>query len=62
MIPQEIREKRNKICSECKKRDFIARVFDMHIDWVNCPYNCENDFEHIAIEMEREERHGEVKQ
>ena len=45
-IPQEVRDKHNEVCEKCKTRELYAKYTDMHFDWLDCPYDCENDFEH----------------
>lgn len=46
-IPQTERDRRNKVCAKCGERKYIAKKFDMHFDWLDCPYDCENDLEHL---------------
>lgn len=48
MIPDEIREEHYKICAKCPERKFYAKRFDMHFDWLDCWYDCPNDYEHWA--------------
>ena len=45
-IPQEVRDKHGEVCKKCKVRKQIARMVDAHFDWLDCPYDCENDYEH----------------
>ena len=45
-IPQEVRDKHNEVCEKCKARELYAKYIDMHFDWLDCPYDCENDYEH----------------
>ena len=40
-IPDEIREQHMAICNKCDKRAF---------DWIDCPYDCENDLDHYISE------------
>lgn len=49
-IPDEVRIERYKICQECKVRKWMAKKFDFHFDWIDCPYDCLNDYEHWAKE------------
>ena len=42
-MTEEERNKRNEKCAKCKIRKYIARVADCHFDWVDCPYDCENN-------------------
>lgn len=45
-IPKEVREQHDAVCKKCKVRKAIARMVDAHFDWIDCPYDCENDYEH----------------
>lgn len=40
-----------KSCDKCKTRLALARAFDVHVDWRDCPYECE-----YAEVMELQER------
>lgn len=53
-IPPEVREEHGKICAKCNIRKRIARMVDMHFDWLDCPYDCENDFEHFSQVLKEE--------
>lgn len=44
-IPSEVMEKHMAVCNKCFARKEIARLSDMHFDWLDCPYDCENDYE-----------------
>ena len=46
MIPNEVREEHEAVSKKCKICKQIARLADAHFDWLDCPYDCENDFEH----------------
>ena len=46
MIPKEVREQHDAVCKRCKIRKRIAKIADMHFDWLDCPYDCPNDYEH----------------
>lgn len=50
--PKEVSEKHMEVCNECPNRKFAAKSFDMHFDWINCWYNCPNDYEHWLKEKE----------
>ena len=50
-IPPEMRKERNEKCRKCTTRKFYAKMFDMHFDWVDCPYDCEHDIEHLQKEL-----------
>ena len=45
-IPDEVWKKHVAKCKNCPERIVIARMVDMHFDWLDCPYDCENDIEH----------------
>ena len=32
---------KNKICQRCKRRKFLARAYDQHFDWRDCPLECD---------------------
>lgn len=55
-IPDEVRWEHMAKCNVCEKRKYIAKVADMHFDWIDCPYDCENDLEHYALEKQKEDR------
>lgn len=54
-IPQSVQEERSRICRKCNKRITVARLTDCHFDWIDCPYDCENDYEHYIREKVEEE-------
>ena len=45
-IPDEVKKEHYAICKKCPYRKRTAKMVDMHFDWLDCPYNCENDYEH----------------
>ncbi len=49
-IPNEVREEHDVVCKKCKIRKRIVRLVDTHFDWLDCPYDCENDYEHWKAE------------
>lgn len=51
-IPEEVRKEHNEACKVCPTRKRVARIVDMHFDWIDCPYNCPNDYEHWLKECE----------
>lgn len=51
MIPEEVREQHWKVCKECGIRKDYARM-DFHFDWLDCPYECEIDYEHWKGEQD----------
>lgn len=50
-IPKTILKERHGKCSQCELRKSYAKTFDMHFDWLDCPYDCENDYEHLEKEL-----------
>ena len=50
--PKEVSEKHMEVCNECPNRKFAAKSFDMHFDWIDCWYDCPNDYEHWLKEKE----------
>ena len=53
-IPQEVRDKHNEVCEKCEARKLYAKYIDVHFDWLDCPYDCENDFEHWKGETDED--------
>ena len=51
-IPKEMRQKRNERCAKCSTRKWYAKRPDFHFDWVDCPYDCPNDIEHLMRKMD----------
>ena len=51
---KEDRENHFNICKNCKVRKNLAKNFDMQFDWIDCPYDCENDYEHYIKENKNE--------
>lgn len=45
-IPDKIRREHWAICKKCEIRIGYAIAFDLHFDWLDCPYVCDNDYEH----------------
>ena len=50
-IPASMRKARNEECQNCGYRKSYAKAFDVHFDWIDCPYDCENDYEHLEKEL-----------
>lgn len=50
-IPVSMRKARNETCQKCGYRKSYAKAFDVHFDWIDCPYDCENDLEHLENEL-----------
>ena len=46
MINPKDRLSHTEICLKCEKRKAIAYAFDLHFDWLDCPYDCPNDYDH----------------
>ena len=46
MIPNEVMEEHMKVCLKCKDREFVRRMVDFHVDWLDCFWDCPNDYEH----------------
>lgn len=44
-IPVEVMTEHFRQCKDCPERKTYQRM-DFHIDWIDCPYDCENDLEH----------------
>lgn len=44
----EYKEKMS-ICEKCKTRKWYAKFADAHFDFIDCPYDCENDIEHYKL-------------
>ena len=51
-ISDETRKKHSAVCAKCDIQKSYARTFDMHFDWIDCPFDCENDYEYIESEDE----------
>ena len=54
-IPKDEREKRYEKCKRCETRKWYAKRLDYHFDWIDCPYDCLNDIEHLVREMDEVE-------
>ena len=39
-------------CEECDYRQLMAKVFDMHFDFLDCPKECEEKDKQIIKEVE----------
>lgn len=50
-IPKEMLHKRHERCAKCSTRKWYAKRLDYHFDWVDCPYVCPNDYEHLEREL-----------
>lgn len=59
MIPEEVMKEHMAICKKCKEREAVRRMVDFHVDWLDCFWDCPNDYEHwIAEQTERGESDG----
>ena len=56
MIPDDVRKVHSQKCRDCDKRKYYARAFDIHFDWLDCFYDCENDYEHWKAQQEEGEQ------
>lgn len=54
MIPKEVMEEHMKVCRKCKEREAVRRMVDFHVDWLDCFWDCPNDYEHWIKEREGE--------
>ena len=54
-IPKEVREQHMAICRQCKEREAVRRLVDFHVDWIDCFWDCPNDYEHYKEQTERRE-------
>ena len=50
MIPKEVMEEHMKVCRKCKEREAVRRMVDFHVDWLDCFWDCPNDYEHWKAE------------
>lgn len=50
-ITASMRKARNEACQNCGYRKSYAKAFDVHFDWIDCPYDCEHDYEHLEKEL-----------
>lgn len=57
-IPESMRKARNEKCKQCAFRKSYAKAFDIHFDWIDCPYDCENDYEHLEKELAEFGKHS----
>lgn len=48
MIDAKVRLEHSNKCLLCDKRIGMARAFDIHFDWLDCPFNCPNDYDHYV--------------
>ena len=51
-MSEEERHRRFAVCRRCKIRQEAGKTRDMLFDWRDCPYSCENDYEHYLAEEE----------
>lgn len=52
MIPDDVRKAHAQKCRDCVERKFYAWTCDVHFDWLDCFYDCENDYEHWKAQQE----------
>ena len=48
----EERKRRYNVCAKCNKRNIMMRSENCYFDWIDCPFDCENDYEHLLKEMQ----------
>ena len=51
-IPKEESLRRYKICENCKLKKSYTDIYGYDIGWLDCPYDCPNDYEHFKKEYE----------
>ena len=52
----EVRKQHMEKCDRCPHRKLGAKRFDMHFDWLDCWYDCPNDYEHWLAETDNKEK------
>ena len=45
-IPEETRKEHLAICENCIHKRLLRNMADVYVDWLDCPWGCENDYEH----------------
>ena len=50
MIPEEVRKKHMAICRKCEERIAVRRMVDFDVDWLDCFWDCPNDYEHYIAD------------
>ena len=56
VLSYEARKQHMEKCNSCPHRKLAATRFDMHFDWLDCWYNCPNDYEHWLAETDNKEK------
>lgn len=51
-VPYHVHEEHMAVCRRCWMRRYAETGFDMHFDWLDCMYDCENDYRHWAASQE----------
>ena len=46
MIPTEVMEEHMEICRNCKERNIVGQMADIWVDWLDCMWDCPNDYIH----------------
>ena len=46
MIPEEVRKEHMAVCAKCPERKYVAKRVDFHVDWLDCFWDCPNDYDH----------------
>ena len=44
-IPEEVHKEHMEFCEKCGLHRHYAQKFDLHFDWLDCPFVCRNDYE-----------------
>ena len=55
MIPTKVHEEHMAVCKKCKEREAVRRMVDFHVDWIDCFWDCPNDYEHWIAERRADE-------
>lgn len=51
-IPEAVRREHMAVCEKCPIHKGYAKKFDIHFDWIDCPFVCKNDYETWKKERE----------
>ena len=54
MIPEDVMKEHMAVCNKCKEREMVKRMVDFHVDWIDCFWDCPNDYEHWIAEQKGE--------
>ena len=56
MIPEEVQREHMAICKSCKERELVKRLVDFRVDWIDCFWDCPNDYEHYIAERRADDK------